>query len=112
MVDKIIGKVDNYIVLKSELELAYQPHLTRQWQAAPVINGQRLSGTANAVHCPYELSKQVGSVDFASAAQAAQALLLARPATEERRMADAINRARSTDRAAINAALAGSTGSA
>jgi RHH-type proline utilization regulon transcriptional repressor/proline dehydrogenase/delta 1-pyrroline-5-carboxylate dehydrogenase len=58
----------------TELERAYQPHLTRQWQAAPVINGQRLKGTANSVHCPYELSKQVGSVDFATAAQATQAL--------------------------------------
>ncbi|MGH8352927.1 MAG: bifunctional proline dehydrogenase/L-glutamate gamma-semialdehyde dehydrogenase PutA, partial [Pseudomonas sp.] len=57
-----------------ELERAYQPHLNRQWQAAPVINGQQLSGSAQAVHCPYDLSKQVGSAQFASAAQAAQAL--------------------------------------
>lgn len=28
VVDKIIGKVDNYIVLKSELEMAYQSYLT------------------------------------------------------------------------------------
>ena len=27
VVDKIIGKVDNYIVLKSELEMAYQSYL-------------------------------------------------------------------------------------
>ena len=58
----------------AELELAYQPHLDRQWQAAPVINGQKLSGTEQPVRCPYDLSKQVGSAQFASAAQAAQAL--------------------------------------
>ncbi|MEY4930105.1 MAG: hypothetical protein RI909_829, partial [Bacteroidota bacterium] len=27
VVDKIIGKVDNYIVLKSEMEMAYQGYL-------------------------------------------------------------------------------------
>ncbi|SDH94945.1 L-proline dehydrogenase /delta-1-pyrroline-5-carboxylate dehydrogenase [Pseudomonas benzenivorans] len=58
----------------NELELAYQPHLNRQWQAAPVIDGQKLSGTVQPVRCPYDLSKQVGSAQFASAAQAAQAL--------------------------------------
>ncbi|KFX68775.1 pyrroline-5-carboxylate dehydrogenase [Pseudomonas taeanensis MS-3] len=58
----------------AELELAYQPHLNRQWQAAPVINGQKLSGTEQAVQCPYDLSKKVGSAQFATAAHAAQAL--------------------------------------
>ncbi len=58
----------------NELELAYRPHLNRQWQAAPVINGQKLPGTAQAVRCPYELSKVVGTAQFASAAQAGQAL--------------------------------------
>lgn len=58
----------------AELELAYQPHLNRQWHATPVINGQSLPGTAQDVHCPYELSKVVGTAQFASAAQAAQAL--------------------------------------
>ena len=27
----------------NELELAYKPHLTRQWQAAPIVNGEKLS---------------------------------------------------------------------
>jgi RHH-type proline utilization regulon transcriptional repressor/proline dehydrogenase/delta 1-pyrroline-5-carboxylate dehydrogenase len=58
----------------NELENAYRPQLERQWQAAPVINGQVLSGTPHAVHCPYELSQQVGSAQFATAEQAAQAL--------------------------------------
>jgi len=57
-----------------ELERAFQPQLNRQWQAAPVINGQKLSGSEQAVHCPFELSKQVGSAQFATAAHAAQAL--------------------------------------
>ncbi|UTW07071.1 bifunctional proline dehydrogenase/L-glutamate gamma-semialdehyde dehydrogenase PutA [Pseudomonas benzenivorans] len=58
----------------AELESVYQPHLDRQWQAAPVINGQKLAGTAQEVRCPYELSRVVGSAQFASAAHAAQAL--------------------------------------
>jgi delta 1-pyrroline-5-carboxylate dehydrogenase len=57
----------------AELELAYQPHLKRQWQAAPVINGQSLPGAAQEVRCPYELNKLVGTAQYASAAQAAQA---------------------------------------
>ncbi|AYC33903.1 bifunctional proline dehydrogenase/L-glutamate gamma-semialdehyde dehydrogenase PutA [Pseudomonas cavernae] len=58
----------------TELERAYQPHLNRQWQAAPVINGQTLPGTAQEVRCPYELSRLVGTAQFASAAQAKQAM--------------------------------------
>ena len=58
----------------AELELAYQPHLNRQWHATPVINGQTLPGAVQEVHCPYELSRRVGTAQFASAAQAAQAL--------------------------------------
>ncbi|MDX1721739.1 MAG: bifunctional proline dehydrogenase/L-glutamate gamma-semialdehyde dehydrogenase PutA [Pseudomonas sp.] len=58
----------------AELELAYKPHLNRQWHATPVINGQTLPGAVQEVHCPYELSKLVGTAQFASAAQAAQAL--------------------------------------
>ncbi|TBU71669.1 bifunctional proline dehydrogenase/L-glutamate gamma-semialdehyde dehydrogenase PutA [Phytopseudomonas daroniae] len=58
----------------TELENAYKPQLDRQWQAAPVINGQSLSGTAQEVRCPFDLNKVVGSAQFATAAQAAQAL--------------------------------------
>ena len=58
----------------TELENAYKPQLDRQWQAAPVINGQTLSGSAQDVRCPYDLSKVVGTAQFATAAQAAQAL--------------------------------------
>ena len=58
----------------TELENAYTPQLDRQWQAAPVINGQTLSGTAEEVRCPYDLNKLVGTAQFATAAQAAQAL--------------------------------------
>ncbi len=58
----------------AELELAYQPHLSRQWSAAPVINGQRLSGDAQPVTCPFELSKVIGSVQYASAEQAVEAM--------------------------------------
>ncbi|MCF7203302.1 bifunctional proline dehydrogenase/L-glutamate gamma-semialdehyde dehydrogenase PutA [Pseudomonas oligotrophica] len=53
---------------------AYRPFLDRQWQAAPVIGGQRLAGTPQQVRCPYELSKIVGTAQFASADQARQAL--------------------------------------
>ena len=56
------------------LELAYQPHLNRQWHAAPVINGEKLSGTIQEVRCPYQQSKVLGTAQFASAAQASQAL--------------------------------------
>lgn len=58
----------------TELENAYRPQLDRQWQAAPVINGQPLSGTAQEVRCPCDLNKVVGTAQFATAAQAAQAL--------------------------------------
>ncbi|MBH2037062.1 MAG: bifunctional proline dehydrogenase/L-glutamate gamma-semialdehyde dehydrogenase PutA [Pseudomonadales bacterium] len=56
------------------LELAYQPHLNRQWHAAPVINGEKLNGYTQEVRCPYQQSKVLGTAQFASAAQAGQAL--------------------------------------
>ena len=56
------------------LELAYQPHLQRQWTAAPVINGKTLSGSKQSVNCPYQLDQQVGTAEFASAEQAGQAI--------------------------------------
>ncbi|MGV8843395.1 MAG: bifunctional proline dehydrogenase/L-glutamate gamma-semialdehyde dehydrogenase PutA [Pseudomonas sp.] len=58
----------------AELELAYRPQLDRQWQAAPVIDGNTLVGTAQDVYCPAQLNKLIGSAQFASAAQATQAL--------------------------------------
>lgn len=57
----------------NELELAYKPHLTRQWQAAPIVNGEKLSGPAHEVRCPYDLERLVGSVQYASAEQAGKA---------------------------------------
>ncbi|PXC09047.1 bifunctional proline dehydrogenase/L-glutamate gamma-semialdehyde dehydrogenase PutA, partial [Pseudomonas aeruginosa] len=48
----------------NELELAYKPHLTRQWQAAPIVNGEKLSGPAHEVRCPYDLERLVGSVQY------------------------------------------------
>jgi RHH-type proline utilization regulon transcriptional repressor/proline dehydrogenase/delta 1-pyrroline-5-carboxylate dehydrogenase len=56
------------------LESAYLPHLERQWHAAPVINGQSLSGYKHEVRCPYQLDKVLGTAQFASAAQAGLAL--------------------------------------
>ncbi len=50
------------------------PHLTRQWQAAPIVNGEKLSGPAHEVRCPYDLERLVGSVQYASAEQAGKAL--------------------------------------
>ncbi|MCQ2029052.1 bifunctional proline dehydrogenase/L-glutamate gamma-semialdehyde dehydrogenase PutA [Stutzerimonas zhaodongensis] len=58
----------------NELSSAYQTFLDRQWQAAPVIGGQKLTGTANKVHCPYQLSQEVGTAQFATAEQAKQAI--------------------------------------
>lgn len=58
----------------NELELAYKPHLTRQWQAAPIVNGEKLSGPAHEVRCPYDLERLVGSVQYASAEQVGKAL--------------------------------------
>ena len=57
----------------NELELAYKPHLTRQWQAAPIVNGEKLSGPAHEVRCPRP-ERLVGSVQYASAEQAGKAL--------------------------------------
>jgi RHH-type proline utilization regulon transcriptional repressor/proline dehydrogenase/delta 1-pyrroline-5-carboxylate dehydrogenase len=56
------------------LAAAYQPFLDRQWQAAPVIDGERQPGNEQVVRCPYELGKVVGTAKFATADQARQAL--------------------------------------
>ena len=56
------------------LASAYQPFLSRQWHAAPVVGGQTLSGSAHPVYCPAERSRQVGTVQFTNAAQARQAM--------------------------------------
>jgi RHH-type proline utilization regulon transcriptional repressor/proline dehydrogenase/delta 1-pyrroline-5-carboxylate dehydrogenase len=58
----------------NELARAYEPHLNRQWQAAPVINGQQLTGSSVDVRCPYDLNKVVGQAQFATAEHARQAL--------------------------------------
>lgn len=57
-----------------ELDAAYQPFLDRQWQAAPLVDGRALAGTAHDVQCPYDLGKRIGSVQWASAEHARQAL--------------------------------------
>lgn len=57
-----------------DLDAAYRPFLERQWQAAPVIDGQVLDGVAHDVLCPYDLDKRIGVVRWASAEQARQAL--------------------------------------
>jgi len=56
------------------LQQAYQAQFNRQWHAAPVINGKTLGGSPQTVLCPYQLDKQVGMAEFASAAQTAEAL--------------------------------------
>ncbi|WP_079687408.1 peptidylprolyl isomerase [Ohtaekwangia koreensis] len=43
VVDKIISKVDNYIVLKSDLERAYQDYLTNGGSASPQVRCQYLA---------------------------------------------------------------------
>ncbi|MBA1272183.1 bifunctional proline dehydrogenase/L-glutamate gamma-semialdehyde dehydrogenase PutA [Stutzerimonas azotifigens] len=58
----------------NELASAYQPFLSRQWQAAPVIDGKTLGGTASEVRCPYDLADVVGTAQFATAEHARQAL--------------------------------------
>ncbi|MBD9484473.1 bifunctional proline dehydrogenase/L-glutamate gamma-semialdehyde dehydrogenase PutA [Pseudomonas sp. PDM14] len=58
----------------ADLESDFNANLGKTWQAAPVINGQKLTGAAQDVRCPYDLAKVVGSVQFASAEQAATAL--------------------------------------
>ncbi len=58
----------------NELANAYQPFIDRQWQAAPVIDGETLAGSASEVRCPFDLNKVVGSAQFATAAQAKQAV--------------------------------------
>src|SRR5690606_18848861 len=56
------------------LAAAYYPQLTRQWQAAPVIDGERLQGRPQTRHCPYARSEVIGQVQQASVAQVQQAL--------------------------------------
>ncbi|WP_277051651.1 bifunctional proline dehydrogenase/L-glutamate gamma-semialdehyde dehydrogenase PutA [Zestomonas thermotolerans] len=58
----------------NELSAAYQPHLSRQWQAAPVIDGRKLAGEPHEVRCPFDLERVVGSAQFASAEQAREAI--------------------------------------
>jgi len=58
----------------NELTHAYQPFLSRQWQAAPVIGGKALGGTPSEVRCPYDLADVVGTAQFATAEHARQAL--------------------------------------
>ncbi|MFC3609141.1 bifunctional proline dehydrogenase/L-glutamate gamma-semialdehyde dehydrogenase PutA [Stutzerimonas tarimensis] len=58
----------------NELSAVYSSFLGRQWQAAPVIGGRHLEGTAHDVRCPYARSRVVGRAQFASAEQARQAL--------------------------------------
>ena len=58
----------------ADLEADFNANLGKTWQATPVINGQKLTGAAQDVRCPYDLGKVVGSVQFASAEQAATAL--------------------------------------
>ncbi|WP_263146773.1 bifunctional proline dehydrogenase/L-glutamate gamma-semialdehyde dehydrogenase PutA [Pseudomonas sp. RIT-PI-AD] len=57
-----------------ELEAAFRPHLDRQWQAAPVVDGRILSGEIHEIRCPYELGRTVGQVQWASAEHARHAL--------------------------------------
>ena len=57
-----------------ELSGAFTPFLDNQWQAAPVINGERLDGPAETITCPYDLNKVVGTARFASAEQAKKAI--------------------------------------
>ena len=46
----------------------------KQWSAAPLVGGKRLSGDARKVMCPYQLSRQVGEVVWASADQTRDAI--------------------------------------
>lgn len=45
-----------------------------QWQAGPIVNGERPSGDSHAVHAPYDRNEVVGRVDWATAEQVNQAL--------------------------------------
>ncbi|AKX45605.1 pyrroline-5-carboxylate dehydrogenase [Thiopseudomonas alkaliphila] len=58
----------------SALEAEFKPQLTRQWQAAPMINGEPLVGEPHTVVCPFNTQQVVGQVQLATASQAAQAM--------------------------------------
>lgn len=45
-----------------------------QWQAGPIVNGERPSGDSHPVHAPYDRNEVVGRVDWATADQVNQAL--------------------------------------
>ncbi|MBV2134700.1 bifunctional proline dehydrogenase/L-glutamate gamma-semialdehyde dehydrogenase PutA [Pseudomonas sp. MAP12] len=51
------------------LQQALQAQLGRQWQAAPLFGGQRLAGSGQAVHCPWDRQRLVGTLQWADAAQ-------------------------------------------
>lgn len=62
--------LDQWLPLEAELDHWWD----KQWQAAPLVGGQRLSGETRKVMCPHQLSRQVGDVVWASAEQTASAI--------------------------------------
>lgn len=57
-----------------QLASQFNLFLTHSWQAAPLINGVAQTGTEYRVKCPFELSREVGTVQFANAEQVKQAM--------------------------------------
>lgn len=54
-----------WLPLKEDLD----KFLAQRWSGAPIVNGQRLSGEARPVQCPYQLLHLVGEVVWATAEQ-------------------------------------------
>jgi len=57
--------LDQWLPLQAELNNWWD----KQWTAAPLVSGQRLSGEVRKIMCPYQLSQKVGEVVWASAEQ-------------------------------------------
>lgn len=64
----------NQPLMATELEAGMQPFTTQQWQAAPIINGQVLSGTSYPTFNPALANDQVGMVTDATVEQVELAL--------------------------------------
>lgn len=65
-----LNVLSQWVPLKHQLD----QHMQSSWTGAPLVNGKRLSGQSRAVMCPYELSRQVGEVIWATAEQTHDAI--------------------------------------
>lgn len=57
---------------------AVEKHLHQQWHATPLIGGKTVAGgKTTALHCPYDLPQNIGTVSLANAEDTAEAISIA-----------------------------------